>query len=151
MLHNVVFSDNIFLLSRTLSLVLESLQLNFSDALFSKKLESDIVFSAEVIKRVYEKLNSQEHLHDYLDSMKCLYACSLKFLMILSEVTTSEKNLFLKSPNMINKLKKQHEEIRENISKKIHNTDVDAEIINMVSDLEMNELLNFKNENISSK
>lgn len=148
MLHNIVFTDNIFIVSRMLSLLAESLQLDFAEELFSKKIESDIVFSAECIKRIYQKLSSQEHLHDYLDSMKCLYSCSNKLLEILRSVSRSDKNIFLKSPEMLMHLKKQHEEIQAEISKKIQRTNVDAEIINIVSEAEMAELLNFSNEQV---
>lgn len=151
MLHNIVFSDNIFILSRTLSLVSQSLKLDFAEELFCRKIESDIVFSNEVIKRIYQRLSSREHLHDYLDSMKCLYACSNRMLQILSDVTTCDKNLFSKSPETIATLKKQHDEIRMLISQKIHNTEVDAEISNIVSEAELNGLLNFNNESVVSK
>lgn len=147
MLNNIVFKDNIFLLSRILSLLLESLKLDFAEELFVKKIESDILFSNEAINRIYEKLTPQEHLHDYLDSMKCLYSCSLKFLQVLDDVTTSDKSLFCNSLETINDIKKQNEEIRASICKKINNTSVDAEAVNIVSDLEMTKLLNFENEN----
>lgn len=151
MLHNIVFTDNIFILSRMLSSILQSLELDFSEELFTKKLESDIIFCSEVTRCIFEKLSTQEQLHDYLDSIKCLYSCSTKLLQILTDVTTSDKNLFLKSPETITRLQKQHTEIKANIAKKIHNTNVDSEVVNIVSEAEMTELLNFNAEPLAAR
>ncbi|MEL3908674.1 MAG: hypothetical protein P1P64_06645 [Treponemataceae bacterium] len=145
MLHNIVFTDNIFILSRTLGLISQSLHLVFAEEVFSKKFELDILFCGETIKKIFEKLNSQEHLHDYLDTMKCLYSCSSRFVQILANLESENRGIFESDPEKISKLRIEHEEIRLNISKKVRNTNVDAEIINIVSDMELTELLDFGN------
>lgn len=148
MLHTIVFTDNIFILSRILSLISQSLELDYSEELFNKKIESDVIYSSELIKRIFEMLTSQEHLHDFLDSMKCLYSCSVKLLDILTYISNNSESLFKNSPELLGRLKRQQTEMRDSIAKKVQNTDVDAEIINIVSEMEMAELLNFKNESI---
>lgn len=145
MLHNIVFTDNIFIVSRSLALIAQSLQLDFSDELFVSKFEHDIVFCAESIKKIFSKLNAQEHLHDYIDTMKCLYSCTSRFIQIMSDLEIDNKNIFLQSPEKIGVLKSAMNEIEADISKKVRNTNTDAEIMNIVSEIELTELLDFGN------
>lgn len=145
MLHNIVFTDNIFILSRNLGLISQSFELVFAKELFAKKFELDILFCGESIKTIFEKLNTQEHLHEYLDAMKCLYSCSNRFIQILADLESENRGVFESDPEKIRKLRSEHEEIRLNISQKVHNTNADAEIINIVSDMELTELLDFGN------
>lgn len=151
MLHNIVFTDNIFIVSRSLSLIAQSLQLDFSDELFIAKFEDDIVFCAETIKKIFEKLSSQEHLHDYIDTMKCLYSCTSRFIQLMTDLEIDNKNIFLQNPEKIAELKKEMSEIERDISKKVRNTNTDAEIINIVSEMELTELLDFGNTVIPTK
>ncbi|MBQ7613335.1 MAG: hypothetical protein IJU92_09790 [Spirochaetaceae bacterium] len=140
MLHNIVFTDNIFVLSRMLGVISQSIQLDLCEQLFYKKLQDDIQFCFFAIEDLFEKLHNQEHLHDYIDSMKCLYLCNMRFLELISSLETNDRKIF--------ELKRASEEIKIAITKKIHNTNTDAEITTIVSEMELNELLNFQNETL---
>lgn len=148
MLHNIVFTDNIFVLSRMLGVISQSIQLDLCEQLFYKKLQDDIQFCFFAIEDLFEKLHNQEHLHDYIDSMKCLYLCNMRFLELISSLETNDRKIFEENPNKIFELKRASEEIKIAITKKIHNTNTDAEITTIVSEMELNELLNFQNETL---
>lgn len=144
MLQNIVFTDNIFLLSRMLSVISQSIQLDFYKPLFTKKIQSDIIFCGETLKLIFDRLNKQQHLHDYLETMKCIYYCSVRLLQILSELEIDNRGLFANFPEQITKLKKDQEKLNASIRKKVSDTDIDKEVTNMVSELELSKLLNFE-------
>lgn len=144
MLNNIVFTDDIFLLSRVLGVISQGIRLDISEEVFTKKFEMDIVFSSDAIKKIYNRLADQSQLPDYIPTMKCLYSCSTRFLEILADLENDRREIFLNLKQKIPALKKEHEQIKLNIAQKIHNTNTDAEIINIVSETELTELLNFQ-------
>ena len=63
----------------------------------------------------------------------------------MSDLEIDNKNIFLQSPEKIGVLKSAMNEIEADISKKVRNTNTDAEIMNIVSEMELTELLDFGN------
>ncbi len=145
MLQKIVFQDNIFQITRALDLIRDGMKLDLSEEIFAKKTMNDILFFDFAIQNIFNKIEPQTHLPDYLNTMQCLYFCIMKYINTLQVMMAEKQN----DPIMINNKQKMmgiFEKYKNLVSKidiDIKESDLSQDSMNMVSQNELSELLNF--------
>ncbi len=145
MLQKIVFQDNIFQITRALDVIIDGMKLDLSEEIFAKKTMNDILFFDFAIQNIFNKLEPQTHLPDYLNTMQCLYFCIVKYTTTLQIMMNEKQN----DPIMMNNMEKlmgifeKYKELIGKIDLDIQESDVSQDSINMVSQNELSELLNF--------
>ncbi len=145
MLQKIVFQDNIFQITRALDVIIDGMKLDLSEEIFAKKTMNDILFFDFAIQNIFNKLEPQSHLPDYLSTMQCLYFCIVKYVKALQIMMEEKQN----DPIVMNNMEKmmgifgKYKELIAKIDIDIQESDVNQDSINMVSQNELSELLNF--------
>lgn len=146
MLHNIIFRDNIFYLTRSIENAHNGLRLDLDTDIFTGKIVNDVVFFDFGIQKIFEQIFPQSTLPDYIEVLQCLYFCDIKYIDLLTYILNSE---FCISKSIIQyrakfeDIRKEHYEILEQLRIKIDEIDVSADSYNIVSKNELSELLNF--------
>lgn len=146
MLHKIVFQDNLFQITRMLDVIKNGLMLDLTKDIFEEKIIGDILFLDSALKTLFNQIEPQTHLPDYMDSMHCLYFCMAKYISILQLLLTEKKDTDFFSNIDIKNLEsiwRTHKELSDKININIADTDIQNESYNMVSQNELSELLNF--------
>ncbi len=146
MLHKIVFQDNLFQITRMLDVIKNGLMLDLTKDIFGEKIIGDILFFDSALKKLFNQIEPQIHLPDYMDSMHCLYFCMTKYMSILQILLTEKKGTDFLSNIDIESLEniwKTHKGLTEKININIKDTDIQNDSYNVVSQNELSELLNF--------
>ena len=146
MLHKIVFQDNLFQITRMLDVIKNGLMLDLTKDIFGEKIIGDILFFDSALKKLFNQIEPQIHLPDYMDSMHCLYFCMTKYMSILQILLTEKKGTDFLSNIDIESLEniwKTHKGLTEMININIKDTDIQNDSYNVVSQNELSELLNF--------
>ncbi len=145
MLQKIVFQDNIFQITRALDVIIDGMKLDLSEEIFAKKTMNDILFFDFAIQNIFNKLEPQSHLPDYLSTMQCLYFCILKYINVLQVMMSDKQN----DPIVINNMQKimgifeKYKELVSKLDIDIQESEISQDSINIVSQNELSELLNF--------
>lgn len=146
MLHKIVFQDNLFQITRMLDVIKNGLMLDLTKDIFEEKIIDDILFFDSALKKLFNQIEPQTHLPDYMDSMHCLYFCMAKYISILQILLSEKKDTDFFSDLDIKSLEniwRTHKELADKININIEDADVQNDAYNMVSQNELSELLNF--------
>ncbi len=146
MLHTIIFQDNLFQLTRMLDVIKDGMNLDLSRDIFGERIISDILFFDSALHKLFDQIEPQTHLPDYIDSMHCLYFCISKYMRLLQTVLAGKRSgVFLNGmdtshfENILNNQKELIDKIGINLSE----SDVQSDSYTMVSQNELSELLNF--------
>ncbi|AGT44463.1 hypothetical protein [Treponema pedis] len=146
MLHKIIFQDNLFQITRMLDTVRDGMRLDLAQDIFSKKFIHDILFFDSALQKLFNQIEPQSHLPDYMDSMHCLYFCMAKYINLLQVILTEKKAAeFLNGCDIENleNIWKTHKDLIDKINIDVDDTEVHSESYNMVSQNELSELFNF--------
>lgn len=146
MLHNIIFRDNIFHLTRSIDNVHNGLRLDLDAGIFTGKIMNDAVFFDFGIQKIFERIFPQSSLPEYIEIMQCLYFCTMKYIDLLTFLLNSEsvisKNI-KQYRTKFEEIRLSHQKILEQLRIKINETDAGEDSYNIVSQNELSELLNF--------
>ncbi|PIE98919.1 MAG: hypothetical protein CR988_01080 [Treponema sp.] len=146
MLQKIVFQDNIYQLARNIELIHNGLILELDESLFAGKILDDIFFCDVLAKKILERLHNQQHLHEYINAMNCLYSCIIKFLTVLTEILEgkmSDSQAVAVNRERLLVTKIESEKLKDQIADEIREKAGHIDNINIVSEMELNQLLNF--------
>lgn len=145
MLHTIAFQDNLFQVSRYLDVIQGGLKLELSESIFAKKIFNDIVFFDSVIQRLFNQIIAQPGLPNRLDLMHCLYLSVTKYINIIGAIVNlpPDKNVTNFDVSVFNNICKKHQEMQMQIAENIQIQDFSNDSLDIVSQNELSELLNF--------
>lgn len=145
MLHKIVFQDNLFQITRMLDVIKDGLNLDLSESIFADKMMRDILFFDAALQKLFNQIEPQSHLPDYIDTMNCLYFCIKKYMSVLKLILTEKlgsESIFNTEKIRIEGIYKKHQDFLGKINIDISDTNIENETYNIVSQNELSELLN---------
>lgn len=146
MLQKIVFHDNIYQLSRSIDVLNEGLMLDLSPEYFLDKTVDDLLFFDMSIQKLYNQIQANSQLSDYITIMHNLYSCQNNYIklisFILSGKTSMNEEFFALRPKL-NEIKAIHISLQSNLIKNIHKSDKNNDSHDIVSQNELSELLHF--------
>ncbi len=147
MLQNIVFQDNLYQLARSIDNVKEGLLLELSREYFYDKTVSDILFFDSTIKQIYNKIQTNSQLSDYLSLMQSLRSCQNKFIKLVDLILRGEtpmKDAFAEMIPRLRSIRTEHTELLDESRESIVKADKPGDSRDIVSSSELSELLNFQ-------
>ncbi len=144
MSQKIVFQDNIFQITRSLDIIKDGMNLNLSEDIFAKKTMNDILFFDFALQNIFNKIELQTHLPNYLDTMQCLYFCITKYIDILAALLSNKNNnsLVIANSGKIESIYQKYGELKDKIQESVQDESITQDEI-MVSETELSQLLQF--------
>ncbi|UTC61277.1 hypothetical protein E4O00_06705 [Treponema sp. OMZ 788] len=145
MLHKIVFQDNLFQITRMLDVIKDGLNLELSESIFADKMIRDILFFDAALQKLFNQIEPQSHLPDYIDTMNSLYFCIKKYMAVLKIILTEKlgrESFFNQEKARFEGIYKKHQDFLGKINIDISDTNFQNEAYNIVSQNELSELLN---------
>ncbi len=146
MLHKIVFQDNLFYITRSLDVIQNCLNLDLSDEIFTEKIISDILFFDSALQKLFNQIEPQPHLPEYVDIMHRLYFCTVKYIRLLQFIRdkkNEEGSGFKNNFERFEGIEKKHQSLIDKININISDTEAQNDSYNMVSQTELSKLLSF--------
>ena len=144
MLKNTAFQDNLYQLTRIITITNEGLILDLSTDMFLEKTISDISFVSQALQTIFAEMKNLSHLPEYLPIMHNLHSCETDFLLLLRNFAawTLEKQLELPlSAADLSAYYKMHSGIKEEIGTCVQDSGNSLDAYHIVSKNELTELL----------
>lgn len=144
MLKNTAFHDNLYQLAKIISITTEGLALELSEDMFFEKMIADMSFISSTLQSLFTEVQNLSHLPEYLPIMQSLYSCETDYLLLLKTFAakTIEKRMNLSlSTSDISAYYKLHSDTKEQIEKRIQESDKNLDVYQIVSQNELSQLL----------
>ena len=144
MLKNTAFHDNLYQLAKIISITSEGLSLELSENMFLGKTVSDIAFISDTLQTLFTEVQNLSYLPEYLPIMQSLYSCETDFLLLLKLFASKmieKQSLLPVSSADLNAYYKLHTDIKEQIEKRIQESDKNLDAYQIVSQNELSQLL----------
>jgi|GEM_PF-372440 len=144
MLKNTAFQDNLYQLTKIISITTEGLALELSEHMFLDKILSDISFISKSLESLFDEVGNMSHLPEYIPIMQNLHSCEGDYLLLLKTFADKaiEKHFDLPiSASELSAYYKLHSGIKEMIETRMQETEHNLDIYRIVSKNELTELL----------
>lgn len=144
MLKNTAFQDNLYQLTKIISITTEGLALELSEYMFLDKILSDISFVSKSLQSLFDEVGNMSHLPEYIPIMQSLHSCETDYLLLLKTFADRaiEKHFDLPiSASELSSLYKLHSGIKDTIESRMQDTENNLDVYRIVSKNELTELL----------
>ena len=144
MLKNTAFHDNLYQLAKIISITAEGLALELSEDMFLDKMAADISFVSDTLQSLFGEVQNLSYLPEYLPIMQSLYSCETDYLLLLKAFTakTIGKQITLPlSGSNLSAYYKMHSDTKDQIEKRIQESDKNLDVYQIVSQNELSQLL----------
>lgn len=144
MLKNTAFQDNLYQLTKIISITTEGLALELSEYMFLDKILSDISFISKSLQSLFDEVGNMSHLPEYVPIMQSLHSCETDYLLLLKTFADRaiEKHFDLPiSASELSSLYKLHSGIKDTIESRMQDTENNLDVYRIVSKNELTELL----------